>query len=250
MRKEKLIDVLNRVEPGQLIKIGTVGGSGWIYAGRAEGYWEESQTIHKTIRENNKKRREAARHHLEVVISEGIKDRPDKQVSELIVEWAERLNIATRRCALAEKTIEDFKRLEERETREVWDADGEDAINVLVTGTESGDKYSAEPYKPVSYVDMDSTATDRLITAMYSPLLTTLKNAYYNLLKDGSTTKNRSVVKKTEREISRDPYGLFSDGGKGIIKACRDAAQNRLEDEQKEAERKAKKEAEKEDNHE
>lgn len=250
MRKEKLIDLLNKMEPGRLVKIGTVGGSGWIYAGRADGYWNEAETIHKTIRENNRKLREAAKHHLEYVISEGIKERPGVQKSDAIVEWAERLTKATRRCALAEKTIEDFKRLEEREITEVWDADGEDAINVLVTGTESGEKYAAEPYKPISYVDMDSTATDRLISAMYSPLLTTLKNAYYNLLKDGSTTKNRSVVKKTEREISRDPYGLFSDGGKGIIKACRDAAQKRLEDEQKEAERKAKEEAEKEDNHE
>lgn len=250
MRKEKLIDLLNKMEPGRLVKIGTVGGSGWIYAGRADGYWNEAETIHKTIRENNRKRREAAKHHLEYVISEGIKERPGVQKSDAIVEWAERLTKATRRYALVEKTIEDFKRLEEREITEVWDADGEDAINVLVTGTESGEKYAVKPYKPISYVDMDSTATDRLISAMYSPLLTTLKNAYYNLLKDGSTTKNRSVVKKTEREISRDPYGLFSDGGKGIIKACRDAAQKRLEDEQKEAERKAKKEAEKEDNHE
>ena len=249
MRKEKLIDLLNKMEPGRLVKIGTVGGSGWIYAGRAEGYWDEAQTIHKTIRENNKKRREAAQHHLEVVISEGFKARPGVQKSDAIVEWAERLTKATRRYALAEKTIEDFKRLEERETREVWDADGEDAINVLVTGTESGDKYSAEPYKPITYQDMDTAAADRLVSAMYSPLLTTLRDAYYTLLKNGSTTKNRSLVNRTEREIRRDPYGLFPDGGTGIIKACRDAAQKRLEDEQKEAERKAKKEAEKEDNH-
>lgn len=242
MRKQKLINVLREMEPDALVKIGTVGGSGWIYAGTAAGYRKESAGIHARIATENNQRREAVRRHLKGILDEGMsfEQVTDKCKSEAIIEWANHMTKTARRYALAEKTIEDFKRLADRAVVEIWEDESGNETNILVNGIEGGDKYTADEYTPITYEDMDTAATNRMISAMYTPLLTNLRAAYYELLKHGSTTKNRSAVKKTEREIRRDPYGLFSDGGEGIIKACRDAAEKRLEQERKEAEKRAK----------
>ena len=237
MRKQKLNNVLRSMEPSALVKIGTVGGSGWIYAGTAAGYRKESANIHTRITKENNKKREAVRRHLQTFLDGGmaIEQKIDKSKSEAIVEWAEHFEKTARRYALAEKTIEDYKRLTERTVVEIWEEDGGKETNILVSGTEGGNKYAADAYTPITYEDMDAAAANRMINAMYAPLLINMRSAFYDLLKYGSTTKNRSAVKKTEREIRRDPYGLFADGGDGIIKACRDAAAQKIKEEQKKA---------------
>lgn len=132
-----LSKILERMQPTDYIKIGTEGGTNFIYAGDVGSLAAETETMTGKLRRNTKYKYEKAK--LNYAASYSRWRNANQKDGRSIAEW----NSAQTNLARAREAYENFKPLPEREVLDAFYAhpiidDVEHVLVVNVTRTEDG----------------------------------------------------------------------------------------------------------------
>lgn len=248
-----LKEKLNEMDEKTIVKIGSKNGSAWFYTGEVGAF--SVGDLDKSFRAEAERVADGCLDRLRKMAGEfptkgHVKASDSKwaRYSANLGDWGNLFARKVKEAALAERIVEDMKPVLEREVLEVWDADGEDAINILVEGGGTGKKYMAQKMEPLNAEDINGDGIANLVVEIYKPEMDALKRLYIKRhkmkkAKKRMTDEEVSTIHRIENFLKRDVYGISHDPIKpgenaeksGLVKRCRDAAAEEIRKMEKEA---------------
>lgn len=146
MKKKKLIDVLQEIEPDKIVHVGA--STGFFYVGAAKDAINEIDGISNQYLSEIKSRRE---HHISKLEKE-IMEIPLKEKS--LYDWLKKVDhwitrVQKKRCLVENdnKDIKDFKSFRNRNVVEMYERVQKDGVVIIVSGIERGEFWDLEEFK-------------------------------------------------------------------------------------------------------
>lgn len=200
---------LKDIPPDKKIRIGTKDGSGFIYAGTKENLsfkevWKDMQAVY----------------------------------AEKIYQGMVTFTKTHERTGTFERILDDYykmKWLPERKVIDHYPGQFEpDAEVIIIEGSEKLFDYL--PDKRLYFKDFEGNAVNNLYIGIYKGVYEELISAYMTLKSSKSyelKAKARANVRHLANWIRSDPYGMLTNP-EGHVKACKIAAEQRLEEKENE----------------
>lgn len=146
MNGKKLIDVLQEINPDEIVHIGAE--TGFFYVGKASDAINSIDDISKCFFAELKSKRDSCLNKLE----ENLKRIPNR--NENSYDWIKRIKeyieLITKTYSSVENyndNIKRFKRIKNRDVIEKYDRIQKDGVIIIISGTERGDYWDHEEYK-------------------------------------------------------------------------------------------------------